>query len=1003
MDLVAALGRLTCHQLLAVPRRTDADAVDVAARGPRAPARRSTASDVMRAGLAVALTGAYHDASPVAVLWLRRPPAPDAGGATFEVYVGSARGFGGRPQPVDGQTAVLFPVGSLGRPVAAQHVMARLTSLPSWTRCLGGFSSHLVAAATSPTELHRAPFEDYVTAAPIDTFAWLVVAEPVAHRAVMEELADSQLRLYHLQGQQDGRFRLESAQAGHRELLRARATGLWRVHVLVGAATDPEAQAAAGLLCAGSDLAHQPYALVPQPQAGPLGAVAAVVCGAGRIIDTDDEPDDTDDATAEPDTPAAGLAWPFEGSTDLLASIARPPEHEIPGLRAVDLPSFDVTPELPASGIRLGRALDGSQHEVGSVHAATDTLNRHTFVCGATGSGKSQTVRGILEELSGAGIPWLVIEPAKAEYARMAGRLATRAGLTGSQAAVHRIRPGDPTAAPASLNPLEPEPGFPLQTHVDLVRALFLAAFEAEEPFPQVLAAALSRCYADIGWDLTLGRPQVPSVVPRYPTLGDLQSSAKVVVAGIGYGREVTDNVRGFVDVRIGSLRLGTPGRFFEGGHPLDVAALLRRNVVLEIQDVGSDEDKAFLIGTVLIRLAECLRVRCAQTDGPVALSHVTVVEEAHRLLKNTRPGTPSAHAVELFASLLAEIRAYGEGIIVAEQIPAKVLPDVVKNSALKIMHRLPAQDDRDTVGATMNLDRAQSHYVVTLGPGTAAVFADGMDRPILTRMPLGEAREAAQLARRDVPLARVRGPGCGAACHQRGPCTLEQIVEAARLAEDAPHDGARVAIWLEVLVVAHLIGLAAPRPARAWLQRVAASSRRHLECAIGYAAQAAVDARYSSLVRTVQPESLVVHARDCALAAVDGVAAPCSPADVVFQTGPYRWMDVRRELENAQQRGLEGAHPLTDVWRESRGLLLAGTTVAAQLESLWSVPELRQPSDPIVFGPQMPSRLETLLCRSSHATDPAQVLREALDHLDFGDNDWPSEFLVPRTVGPAG
>jgi hypothetical protein len=226
---------------------------------------------------------------------------------------------------------------------------------------------------------------------------------------------------------------------------------------------------------------------------------------------------------------------------------------------------------------------------------------------------------------------------------------------------------------------------------------------------------------------------------PGYPALEDLQATAVQVVEEIGYGREITDNVRGFVTVRISSLRLGTTGRFFQGGHPLDFTRLLDRNVVFEIEDTGDDRDKAFLMGTVLIRLAEHLRLR-QRAEGASAprLRHLSVFEEAHRLLRQP-PGTgggAAAHAVEMFAGLLAEIRAYGEGLIIAEQIPAKLVPDVIKNTAVKIVHRLPAADDRQVVGATMNLTESQSAYLVTLTPGEAAVFTDGMDYPLLTRMP---------------------------------------------------------------------------------------------------------------------------------------------------------------------------------------------------------------------------------------------------------------------------
>ena len=150
-----------------------------------------------------------------------------------------------------------------------------------------------------------------------------------------------------------------------------------------------------------------------------------------------------------------------------------------------------------------------------------------------------------------------------------------------------------------------------MQTHADLVRALFLAAFEADEPFPQVLAAALTRCYENAGWDLVTGEPARPGLLPAYPSLEDLQATAIQMVEEIGYGREITDNVRGFVTVRISSLRLGTTGRFLQGGHPLDFGRAARGATwCFEIEDAGDDRDKAFLMGTVLIRLTEHLRLR---------------------------------------------------------------------------------------------------------------------------------------------------------------------------------------------------------------------------------------------------------------------------------------------------------------------------------------------------------------------------------------------------------
>ena len=135
-----------------------------------------------------------------------------------------------------------------------------------------------------------------------------------------------------------------------------------------------------------------------------------------------------------------------------------------------------------------------------------------------------------------------------------------------------------------------------------------------------MLSAALTRVYEDAGWDLALGETVAADANPGYPSLTDLQRAAIRVVREIGYSQRITDDVLGFIKVRLSSLRLGTTGRFLEGGHQLDFGALLGGNAVLEIEDVGDDSDKAFLMGTVLIRLAEHLRMaNRAGPPGPLA------------------------------------------------------------------------------------------------------------------------------------------------------------------------------------------------------------------------------------------------------------------------------------------------------------------------------------------------------------------------------------------------
>jgi hypothetical protein len=628
------------------------------------------------------------------------------------------------------------------------------------------------------------------------------------------------------------------------------------------------------------------------------------------------------------------------------------------------------------------------------------SLNRHVFVCGATGSGKSQTVRNLLEQATGAGIPWLVIEPAKAEYRLMAARL--------PDAEVIRIRPGDLHQPPAGINPLEPAPGpngsrFPLQAHADLLRALFLAAFQADEPFPQVLAAALTRCYEQAGWDLVTGQPAVPGVQPAYPSLEDLQAAALAVVSEIGYGREVADNVRGFVTVRIGSLRMGTTGRFLDGGHPLDFARLLAGNVVFEIEDAGDDRDKAFLMGAVLIRLAEHLRLR-QRVEGPATASglrHLTVIEEAHRLLRQPPPGTgngPAAQAVEMFADLLAEVRAYGEGLVIAEQIPAKLIPDVIKNTAVKIVHRLPARDDRDAVGATMNLQPSQSAYLVTLRPGEAAVFTDGMDHPLLAKMPDGTAREATPVtAASPEPVIGRRSPGCGPDCMAE-PCTLGQLRAAQRAAISDP----RITLWAELTVLAHLTGWTMPAPGGVFSRDLQAMPARLRDCAISQATDAAVAARAPAISARVSPAGLAVHVTSAMRCAVSDGTWLCQPAEPQYLAPAYRWALVIEELEQACRDGEPASrHPHSSDWEHDYGQAVPGSDCAAQLAAVrrWHHRDSRDPAQvaAITWGTRQHTAIEQAVGTRTTAADWEQQLTSAL--AAFRDLRWPRSYLRAATL----
>ena len=990
-----ALNELNAYRITEIPRRSDADATRPALDQP---------NDVGRTQRLAALIAAYHagaeakgnGSAALAIGWIRH----SAGGPVQVLVAGT-----GLVGSEAGQEVFLtLPGGARAQPLLRGTVTRLMAQLPSW-RTIGGISDGLLPDNERRTGDRPPPsMEECLLAVWPGPFGWLLLAEPLSADEI-QQIADELARREQLSTGNSDRFPERAMTARrlslrHAEMRKGVSAGLWRVRLLAGGTSAEAASRVAGLVCASADLDGLPYAVTP-------------ASSAARSLQ---------EVLEEPSPTAAGgdavPGHPFYASTELIAALSRPPEREMPGIRLALQPDFDVTQE-PAAGrevIDVGQILDRSRRSAGPLVLPLDSLNRHVFVSGATGSGKSQTVRTLLEAATGAGIPWLVVEPAKAEYRLMAARLAgVDGGASGTAAVVSevvRIRPGEPDAIAAGLNPLEPAPDengrrFPLQTHADLVKALFTASFRSDEPFPQVLSAALTRVYEDAGWDLALGETVAADANPSYPNLADLQRAAIRIVQEIGYSQRITDDVLGFIKVRLSSLRLGTTGRFLQGGHQLDFGKLLRTNAVLEIEDVGDDGDKAFLMGTVLIRLVEHLRmVNRAKPAGPATLRHLTVIEEAHRLLR--RPDAPgsgasggaAAHAVEMFAGLLAEIRAYGEGLIIAEQIPDRLIQDVIKNTAVKITHRLPAADDRDAVGATMNMTQAQNRFLVTLKPGEAAVFADGMDFPLLAQMPDGTGREAAAQAATATPagVVRSRSITCGADCFGR-PCTLRDMRVAQRALEQYP----AIRLWAELSVLAHLVGWPMPVPRTALLSLLQMMPSRLRDCAISHGVDAALGTRVPVIAGRVSPVGLASHVSTAIRSRVSRGSWLCQREEPGWLAPAYKWTLVLDALKSADRKSPgAGPHPRSSEWERTYGQAITGDTCARQVGTVQRWYDGAQRDDwevrAVAFGVDSPSDVEKAVGARSEDDDFEERLTGYLDQ--FVDCRWPRLYLTADPLG---
>ncbi len=383
---------------------------------------------------------------------------------------------------------------------------------------------------------------------------------------------------------------------------------------------------------------------------------------------------------------------------------------------------FELPPKLEGE-IELGKIVTESGETAHLARILLDILTKHIFITGMTGSGKTTSCFNLLMQLYQLGIPFMVIEPVKSEYRTLLTIVPSLQVFT----------VGDEDAAPFRLNIFEPPEGVKVQTHLENLEAAWNASFVMYAPLPLVVKQVLAETYKVSGWDVSKNKRGRPI------TLDDFLFQSEKVSRALGYEPNVLMNIEAALRARIVSLTLGGKGAIFNTIASIPVEDILRRPTVIELRNIPNNEEKAFIAALILMNVAEYLENKGKSKQ----LRHLTLIEEAHRLLPNvsSQKGDPESadprkRMVEQFANMLAEIRAYGEGLAIVEQIPTKIIPDAIKNTATKIAHRVPAADDREVLAGAMNLTQEQMSVFTALQPGEAIVSLERHPLPIKIKVP---------------------------------------------------------------------------------------------------------------------------------------------------------------------------------------------------------------------------------------------------------------------------
>ena len=372
----------------------------------------------------------------------------------------------------------------------------------------------------------------------------------------------------------------------------------------------------------------------------------------------------------------------------------------------------------------------GKIYHMGKSESAELILNRqamasHTFITGSTGTGKSNAVYHLLDEITKNGqTTFLVVEPAKGEYKNVFGNCID-VQVFGTNPRETPLLRMNPFAFPENIHILE---------HIDRLVEIFNACWPMYAAMPAVLKDAIERSYQKVGWDLRNSE----SEKGVFPTFFDLLDILPGVIEESHYSKDTQSDYVGALCTRVKSLTNGIYGSVLCAEDALTDEALFDRNVIVDLSRVGSMETKSLLMGILVMKLQE---YRMCSSGMNSRLCHVTVLEEAHNLLRKTSAEQSQEGAnlqgksVEMLANAIAEMRTYGEGFIIADQAPGLLDMSVIRNTNTKIILRLPDEEDRKLVGKSAALKEAQIDELSKLPLGVAAVYQNEWPEAVLCKI----------------------------------------------------------------------------------------------------------------------------------------------------------------------------------------------------------------------------------------------------------------------------
>lgn len=377
--------------------------------------------------------------------------------------------------------------------------------------------------------------------------------------------------------------------------------------------------------------------------------------------------------------------------------------------------------------ITMGSIYHMGKKENALVKLNLDSLTAHCFVTGSTGSGKSNTIYKLIENVADE-IPFLVIEPAKGEY-RNEFRKMEKINLFTTNPLIDQMLKLNPFAFDTRIHILE---------HLDRIVEIFNGCWEMYAAMPAILKEAIEEAYVNKGWDL-LNSVFMEEGEPVFPTFIDVLQELPRIINTSEYSADTKGDYIGSLVTRVNSMTNGIYGQIFCDDFEVENSVLFDERTVVDLSRVGSSETKSLIMGILILKLTEYRMANAAK--GNAKLKHITVLEEAHNILKNadnikgTAGNNVVAKSVEMIVNSIAEMRTYGESFVIVDQSPTSVDIAAIKNTNTKIIMRLPEQGDCKLAGNSVTLNEEQIKELAKLETGVAVIMQNGWEEPVLTKI----------------------------------------------------------------------------------------------------------------------------------------------------------------------------------------------------------------------------------------------------------------------------